>query len=86
VLQRQSKVLAAITATMPLNVALGLWIVSAASDGDQQAVAQFTGGMLVSIVQIDETFQVSKTWKVFSLVTYREVHGARTRTAISPNG
>ena len=48
--QRQSKLVAAITVTMPLNVALGYWIVASASDGESGAVTDFSQGMLVSIV------------------------------------
>ena len=48
--QRQSKLVAAITVTMPLNVALGYWVVAAASNGEQEAVTDFSQGMLVSIV------------------------------------
>jgi hypothetical protein len=48
--QRYSRTLAAITATMPLNIPLSLWIVSAASDGDRAGVRQFMDGMLWGIL------------------------------------
>lgn len=47
--QRQSKLVAAITATMPLNVVLGYWVVAAASNDDQKAVIDFSQGMLINI-------------------------------------
>ena len=42
ILEKQSKVIAAITATMPLTAALALWIVYASADGDKAATSQFT--------------------------------------------
>lgn len=50
VLEKQSKMIAAITATMPLTVALALWIVYASVGGEQQAVSQFTTGLLLGII------------------------------------
>jgi hypothetical protein len=50
VLQRHSKLAAAITATMPLTMPLTLWIVYASAGGDQGTAAQFTRGMLVTMV------------------------------------
>jgi hypothetical protein len=50
VLQRHSRSLAAITATMPVNIPLSLWIVYALSEGDRPTIAQYTSGMLVGIV------------------------------------
>jgi hypothetical protein len=47
VLQRQSKVVAAIAATMPLNIPLALWIVYASAEGDRQAMADFSLGLLL---------------------------------------
>lgn len=48
--QKQSKLLAAVTATMPLNVVLSLWIVSASSQGEKVEVEKFTQGLLMGIV------------------------------------
>jgi len=45
-LRAWSKTLAAITATMPINIVLALWIVYAAEGGDPAGVAQFTASML----------------------------------------
>ena len=50
VLEKQSKLIAAITATMPLSVVLGLWVVYAPAGGDQEAVNAFTTGLLIGIV------------------------------------
>jgi hypothetical protein len=47
ILQKQSKVVAAITATMPINIPLALWIVYASVGGDRQAMADFSLGMLL---------------------------------------
>jgi hypothetical protein len=50
VLQRHSKLAAAVTATMPLTMPLALWIVYASAGGDRGTVAQFTRGMLITMV------------------------------------
>jgi hypothetical protein len=50
VLQRHSKLVAAITATMPLSMPLALWIVYASAEGDWATVAQFTRGLLITLV------------------------------------
>jgi hypothetical protein len=49
ILQEHSRLVAAITATMPLTAPLGIWIVYAAQAGDQQAVAEFNGSLLVGV-------------------------------------
>ena len=49
ILQEQSRVIAAITATMPLTAPLGIWIVYAAQAGDQKAVAEFNGSLFLGI-------------------------------------
>lgn len=50
VLEKQSKLAAAITATMPIGASLALWIVFSANDGDQAVMEQFSLGLLVGIV------------------------------------
>ena len=50
VLEKQSKLFAAITATMPLAMPLALWIVYSANQGDRAAVEKFTGGLIVGII------------------------------------
>lgn len=49
VMQRYSKLVAAVTATMPLTIPLSLWIVYSAAQGDRTAVTQFTGSLLMGI-------------------------------------
>jgi len=48
VLEKQSKLFAAITATMPLGIPLALWIVYSANAGDKQVVSQFSLSLLLS--------------------------------------
>lgn len=50
VLEKQSKLVAAITAVMPLSAALGLWIVYAANDGNRAAMVKFNQGMLIGVL------------------------------------
>lgn len=50
VLEKQSRLIAAITATMPLGIPLGIWIVYSANQGDQAAVSEFAQGTLLGIV------------------------------------
>jgi hypothetical protein len=50
VLRARSKVVAAITATMPINIALGLWIVYVAEGGEPSAVLSFIQSMFVGLV------------------------------------
>ncbi len=50
VLEKQSKLVAAITATMPLSVVLGLWVVYASAGGDQEAMKTFTSGLILGII------------------------------------
>ena len=49
VIQRYSRTLAAITATMPLNIPLSLWIVSEAAGNDRAGVGSYMDGMLWGI-------------------------------------
>jgi hypothetical protein len=48
ILRDQSKTLAAIMATMPINITLALWIVTGA-EADQNARALFSQGLLIGI-------------------------------------
>lgn len=48
-LRDRSHTLAAITATMPVTVALGLWIISAAEGTDQAALVNFIRSMVVGV-------------------------------------
>jgi hypothetical protein len=49
VVQRSSRLAAALTATMPLTIPLALWIVTAGAKGDPQVAAEFGRGLLWSI-------------------------------------
>lgn len=48
VLEKQSKLFAALAATMPLGIPLALWIVYASNGGDKQVVSQFSLSLLLS--------------------------------------
>ncbi len=50
VLEKQSKFVAAVTATMPIGATLALWIVYSANNGDQETMEQFGQGLLVSVL------------------------------------
>ena len=50
ILQNHSRLVAAITATMPLSAPLALWIVYTSSGGDQTTVAQFSQGLLIGLI------------------------------------
>ena len=50
VLEKQSKLFAALTATMPLGIPLALWIVYSSNAGDKQVVSQFSLSLLLSFL------------------------------------
>jgi len=50
VLEKYSRLFAAVTATMPLSAPLALWIVYASSQGDHVIVQDFTASLLIGIV------------------------------------
>jgi hypothetical protein len=50
IVQKQSRLVAAVTATMPVTIPLALWIVYSSNQGDRAAVTQFTQSMLIGIV------------------------------------
>lgn len=50
VFEKQSKLFAAITATMPLTIPLALWIVYSSSGGDKAAVTNFTQSLAFSLL------------------------------------
>jgi hypothetical protein len=50
VLEKQSKLFAALTATMPLAAPLALWIVYSSNAGDKAAVAQFSLSLLLGLL------------------------------------
>jgi hypothetical protein len=49
ILRAYSKTLAAVTATMPINIPLAVWIVYSAEHGDHATMADFTGSLFVGI-------------------------------------
>jgi hypothetical protein len=50
IIEKQSKVVAALTATMPLAAPLALWIVYSSNSGDQAAVSEFSLGLLLGLL------------------------------------
>ena len=50
VLEKQSKLFAALVATMPLSAPLALWIVYSSNSGDKAAVSQFTQSLLLGLL------------------------------------
>jgi len=50
VLEKHSKLVAAITATMPLTAPLALWIVYSSVGGERAAVTEFSLGLLLGIM------------------------------------
>ena len=50
ILEKQSKVIAAITATMPLTAALALWIVYTSANGNKTATSQFSLSMIFGFI------------------------------------
>lgn len=50
ILRQYSRTIAAIAATMPINIPLGMWIIYVGSDDKQTALADFTQAALINIV------------------------------------
>ena len=50
VIEKQSKLAAAITATMPIGATLALWIVYSSNEGERKTMEQFSTGILVGII------------------------------------
>jgi len=50
VLEKQSKLFAALTATMPLAAPLALWIVYSSNVGDKTAISQFSLSLLLGLL------------------------------------
>jgi uncharacterized membrane protein (GlpM family) len=50
VVEKQSKLIAAITATMPIGASLALWIVYSANDGNQETMERFGLGLLLGLM------------------------------------
>lgn len=50
VLRDRSRALAAVLATMPINVPLALWIVSSSSGADSKQMADFVRSLLITLI------------------------------------
>lgn len=50
IVQKQSKLIAAVTATMPVTIPLTLWIVYSSTRGDPTSMEEFTRSMLSGII------------------------------------
>jgi hypothetical protein len=50
ILEKQSKLIAALTATMPLAAPLALWIVYSSNAGDKAAVSQFSLSLVLGLL------------------------------------
>jgi uncharacterized membrane protein (GlpM family) len=48
-LQKQSKLIAAITATMPINIPLAMWILFSSTAGDGGSMKEFTQSLVLGI-------------------------------------
>jgi uncharacterized membrane protein (GlpM family) len=48
-LEKHSRMVAALIATMPMTAPLALWVVYSSAHGDQTVVSEFTRGMLLGI-------------------------------------
>lgn len=49
-IQRQSKVVAAVTATTPVTIPLALWIVYSSTRGERKQIELFAGGLVSGII------------------------------------
>jgi hypothetical protein len=75
VISEYSKTFAAITATMPLSVPLGLWIVYAAESGDKGKMVEFSSGLLYGIIPtvifIIATWYAARTgWSIVPIIAF----------------
>ena len=50
ILEKQSKLFAALTATMPLTAPLAVWIVYSSNAGEKTAVTQFSLSLLLGVL------------------------------------
>jgi len=50
ILEKQSKLIAALTATMPLAAPLALWIVYSSNTGDKTAISQFSLSLMLGLL------------------------------------
>src|SRR5450432_1922498 len=50
IVRQYSRTFAAIAATMPLNIPLGMWLVYSGSDDHQAALAEFTQAAMINMI------------------------------------
>jgi hypothetical protein len=50
ILRDRSRAVAAVLATMPINIPLALWVVSSGSDNDPQVMSDFVRSLIISLV------------------------------------
>lgn len=50
ILRERSRALAAITATMPINITLALWIITVSDGTDQETVVNFVRSMVIGVI------------------------------------
>lgn len=50
ILREYSRTFAAIAATMPLNIPLGLWLIYSGADDKAQSAEEFTSAVLINII------------------------------------
>jgi hypothetical protein len=50
ILREYSKTFAAVATVMPVNIPLGMWIVTAGTDNPRQGLHEFTGAVLINIL------------------------------------
>jgi hypothetical protein len=50
VLQKQSRLIAAIIATMPVNIPLALYVVYSVNNGDRLLMSKFASGLLIGMI------------------------------------
>jgi hypothetical protein len=50
VLKKYSDSFAAIAATMPINIPLGMWVFMSGRDNDNQALTDFTGALFINMM------------------------------------
>lgn len=73
-LRDRSRAVAAVLATMPINIPLALWVVSAGSDGDPRVMAMFVRSVIVSLVPsfiwlFVVFLAVRNSWNLFAAIS-----------------
>jgi hypothetical protein len=73
VLRDRSRTLAAILATMPINIPLGIWVISSGSDVDSKALAEFVKSMTITLIPawvwlVVVFFAVRAEWNLWAAI------------------